>query len=63
MASCMRTLSPDILPMTSPVVVSVSKKPISCFKIVLKYRPQMRAACLSPFSIQHETCGKARMNA
>uniref|UniRef100_A0A2P2MIH1 ABC transporter B family member 9-like n=1 Tax=Rhizophora mucronata TaxID=61149 RepID=A0A2P2MIH1_RHIMU len=41
--------------MTSPVVVSVSKKPMFCLKIVLKHRPQMRAACLSPVTIQHET--------
>ena len=54
-ASWMRMVSPDILPMTSPVVVSMSKKAMSCLSIVSKYKPRMRAACLSPVTIQHDT--------
>ena len=54
-ASWMRMESPEILPMTSPVVDSVSKKAMSCLSIVLKYKPRMRAACLSPVTVQHDT--------
>ena len=54
-ASWMRMVSPDILSMTSPVEISVSKKAMSCLSIVLKYKPRMRVACLAPVTIQHDT--------
>ncbi|CAA7405786.1 unnamed protein product [Spirodela intermedia] len=47
-----KTVSPDILPTTSPVFVSLSKKPISCLKMVFKYRFLILVACLSPVTIQ-----------
>ncbi|CAA7405785.1 unnamed protein product [Spirodela intermedia] len=50
-----KTVSPDILPTTSPVFVSLSKKPISCLKMVFKYRFLILAACLSPVTIQQVT--------
>ncbi|GMP73515.1 hypothetical protein CsSME_00031249 [Camellia sinensis var. sinensis] len=55
-ASWMRIVSPDILPMTSPVVVSVSKNAMSCLNIVFKYNRLMCSACLSPVTIQQVTC-------
>ena len=54
-ASCMRTVSPDILPTTSPVFVSLSKKEISCRRIVLRYKFLILAACRSPVTIQQAT--------
>ncbi|WVZ07574.1 hypothetical protein V8G54_020920 [Vigna mungo] len=57
-ASCMRTVSPDILPITSPVLVSLSKKAISCLSIAFKYKPLILAACLSPVIIQQVTSEK-----
>ncbi|CAA6668879.1 unnamed protein product [Spirodela intermedia] len=49
------TVSPDILPTTSPLFVSLSKKPISCLKMVFKYRFLILAACVSPVTIQQVT--------
>ncbi|CAA7405784.1 unnamed protein product [Spirodela intermedia] len=49
------TVSPDILPTTSPVFVSLSKKPISCLKMAFKYIFLILAACLSPVTIQQVT--------
>jgi len=57
MASLIRTVSPDILPTTSPVLVSLSKKLTSCLKIVLRYKPLILALCLSPVIIQQVTSG------
>ena len=54
----LRTVSPDILPTTSPVFVSISKKATSCLKIVFKYKPLIRAACRSPVTIQQATSNK-----
>ncbi|KAK1279657.1 hypothetical protein QJS04_geneDACA004684 [Acorus gramineus] len=55
MASWIRTVSPDILPTTSPVFVSLSKNAISCLSIVFKYIFLIRPACLSPVTIQQAT--------
>lgn len=55
MASCISTVSPDILPTTSPVLVSTSKKAMSCLNIVFKYKLLILPACLSPEIIQPET--------
>lgn len=57
-ASCIRTVSPDILPTTSPVFVSLSKKAMSCLNIVFKYILLIRDACLSPVTIQQVTSDK-----
>jgi hypothetical protein len=57
-ASCIRTVSPDILPTTSPVFVSLSKKAMSCLNIVFKYVLLIRDACLSPVTIQQVTSDK-----
>uniref|UniRef100_A0A0A9EZA4 Uncharacterized protein n=1 Tax=Arundo donax TaxID=35708 RepID=A0A0A9EZA4_ARUDO len=55
MASWMSTVSPDIRPTTSPVLVCWSKKATSCRRMVLRYRFRIRAACRSPVIIQHAT--------
>ena len=55
MASWMRMVSPDILSMTSPVFVSVSKNSMSCLSIVFKYKLRIREDCLSPVTIQFDT--------
>lgn len=54
-ASWINTVSLDILSITSPVDVSTSKNDISCLSMVSRYSPRMRAACLSPVTIQHDT--------
>ncbi|KAJ0453566.1 hypothetical protein HanIR_Chr15g0730751 [Helianthus annuus] len=58
MASCMRTVSPDILPITSPVFVSLSKKDISCRNMFFRYKLLILAACLSPVIVHDETSTK-----
>jgi len=58
MASCKRMVSPDILPITSPVFVSSSKKAISCLRIVFRYSSLIRAVCLSPVTAQHASSEK-----
>jgi len=57
MASWMSTVSPDIRPTTSPVLVCWSKKAISWRRMVLRYRFRIRAAWRSPVIIQHATSG------
>lgn len=51
-------MSPDILSTTSPVLVSLSKKAISCLNMVLRYMFLILAACLSPVAIQQATSGE-----
>ncbi|EEC72278.1 hypothetical protein OsI_05442 [Oryza sativa Indica Group] len=57
MASCMSMVSPDILPTTSPVLVYLTKKAISCLRMVLRHRFRILAACRSPGIIQHVSSG------
>ena len=54
-ASCISTVSPDILSTTSPVFVSKSKNETSCLNIVLRYKLLILEACLSPVTIQLDT--------
>ncbi|BAS78392.1 Os02g0323300, partial [Oryza sativa Japonica Group] len=63
MASWINTVSLDILSVTSPVDVSKSKNVISCLSIASRYSPRMRAACLSPVTIQHDTSAGTQLNA
>jgi hypothetical protein len=53
-------VSLDILSITSPVDVSMSKKEISCRSIVSRYSPRIRAACLSPVIIQQDTSARTK---
>lgn len=57
-ASCIIMVSVDILSMISPVPASLSKYPISCLSIALRYKFLIRTACLSPVIIQHVTSAK-----
>lgn len=54
-ASWIRTVSPAILPTTSPVLASLSKKVTSCRKMAFRYLLLIRAACRSPVMTQHVT--------
>lgn len=55
MASWMRNVSPDILSTACPALISMSKNAMSCLRIALRYMALIRAACLSPAIVQHDT--------
>jgi hypothetical protein len=58
----MRNVSPDILSTTCPVLISLSKNAMSCLRIDLRYRALIRAACLSPVIVQHDTSIKYQIS-
>ncbi|TVU35434.1 hypothetical protein EJB05_17323 [Eragrostis curvula] len=62
-ASWTRRVSLDILETAWPVVNSVSKKAISCLRTALRYKERMRADCLCPAIVQHDTSGTCERGA
>ena len=57
LASWMTRVSLDILETAWPVVNSVSKNAMSCLRTAFKYKERIRADCLSPAIVQHDTSG------
>lgn len=53
MTSWICATSLEMLCITSPVLTSVSKKPISCRSTALRYSRRTRSADLSPTILQH----------
>ncbi|TVU35440.1 hypothetical protein EJB05_17329 [Eragrostis curvula] len=62
-ASWTRRVSLDILETAWPVVNSVSKKAISCLRTASRYKERMRADCLCPAIVQHDTSGTSERGA
>ncbi|PKA62292.1 hypothetical protein AXF42_Ash016084 [Apostasia shenzhenica] len=60
MASWIKIVSPDILSMTSPLFVSLSKNATSCLNMFFRYKFLILEACLSPVAIQHATSEKIK---